>query len=207
MIEVVLVDDHPSIRLGVTELLRDAGMDVVGEAATAAEGIERVEQKSPDVAIVDLELPDENGAALVRSIKARFPSVACLVYSAGANVDVITDAIAAGAAGFVSKGSRSADLVEAVRVVAAGGETFPSELTDRLVDTLRDRSRAVPIEELSAQEDKVLILLGEGLSNREIADRLRLAEKTVRNHVSKLLRKLGLRDRTQAALYAVRRRG
>jgi two-component system response regulator DevR len=203
---VLVVDDHPALRLSVVQLLDEAGFDVIADVATAAEALSTLAGQQPDVAVVDLRLANTDGAALCRSIKERWPSVACLVYSAGEDFDLIADAINAGAAGMVFKGRPVAELVDAVRVVAAGGESFPNELPDRVVEAIHSRTRKARAEPLTSQEEKILILLGEGHSNLEIAERLALAEKTVRNHVSHLLGKLGLRDRTQAALYAARRR-
>jgi DNA-binding NarL/FixJ family response regulator len=203
---VVLIDDHPSLRVGVMGVLEQAGFALVGEAATAADGIALVEREAPDVAIIDLRLPDDDGASVCRSIKARCPDVACLVFSAGDDVGMVADAITAGATGFVFKESTPAGLVSAINVVAGGGETFPEEVADRLIETLRSRSVAGRGSELTAQENTILTLLVEGMSNREVATRMEIAEKTVRNHMTSLLRKLGLRDRTQAALYESRRR-
>ena len=205
MIQVILIDDHPSVRLGLKELLRASGISVVGEAATAVEGIAVAERTRPTLAIVDLRLPDGDGAVLCRAIRTRFPNVACLVYSGGDDPRLIADAVLGGANGVVFKGSPTSELISAIEIVAGGGEFFAPELSDQLVESFRARSRPGQNDKLSEQEEKILSLLADGLSNQEIADRLELAEKTVRNHVSSLLRKLGLRDRTQAALYAQRR--
>jgi DNA-binding NarL/FixJ family response regulator len=205
VITLLVVDDHPSVRLGVTDMLRDAGMDVLDTTATAADALASLARSQPQVAIVDLRLTDRDGAELCRLIRQRWPAVACLVYSAGDDVDLIFDAINAGVSGMVYKGSPTSELVDAVGVVAAGGEVFPDDLPDRLIEAIRSRTRMERPELLSSREEKVLALLGEGRSNREIATQLKLAEKTVRNHVSSVLRKLGLHDRTQAALYAQRR--
>ena len=206
-IRLVLIDDHPSLRLGVKAVLEQAGFTLVGEAETAAEGVALVEREEPDVAIVDLRLPDDDGASVCRSIKARCPEVACLIFSAGDDVGMVADAITAGAAGVVFKESLPAQLVAAIGVVAGGGETFPQEVSDLLVESLHVRSAVDRGAELTTQENDILTLLGQGLSNNDIAERMRLAEKTVRNQMSTVLRKLGLRDRTQAALYESRRRG
>ncbi|MGY1697783.1 MULTISPECIES: response regulator transcription factor [unclassified Geodermatophilus] len=201
-IRVFLVDDHEVVRRGVAELLEDdPALVVVGEAGTAAEALARGPAVRPDVAIVDMRLPDGDGADVVRALLERVPGCSCLVLSSYADDDAVAAAVAAGAAGYLVKQVRGADLVSAVHTVATGGTLVGAP--GRPSRDGADRRLAG----LTEQERTVLGLIGEGLTNRQIGDRMGLAEKTVKNYTSHLLAKLGLERRTQAAILATELRG
>ena len=201
-VRVFLVDDLEVVRRGVAELLEDdPALVVVGEAGTAAEALARGPAVRPDVAVVDMRLPDGDGADVVRALRERVPGCRCLVLSSYAEEEAVAAALAAGAAGYLVKQVRGADLVSAVLTVAAGG-TLPGRL-GRPAQAGEDRRLAG----LTEQERTVLALIGEGLTNRQIGDRMGLAEKTVKNYTSHLLAKLGFERRTQAAILATELRG
>ena len=173
---------------------------MAGEAGTAAAALARIEALRPDVAVLDVRLPDGDGVSVCREIRSRMPEVACLMLTSFGDDEALFDAIMAGAAGYVLKQIRGTDLVGAVRTVAAG-----QSMLDPLMARLRDQSaKQDPLAGLSAQERKILELIGEGLTNRQIGGRMFLAEKTVKNYTSALFAKLGMERRTQAAAYAVR---
>jgi two-component system response regulator DevR len=198
-VRVFLVDDHEVVRRGVAEVLEDdPGLVVVGEAGTVAEALARVPAVRPDVAVVDMRLPDGDGADVVRHLRARLPDVRFLVLSSYADDEAIAAAFAAGAAGYLVKQVRGADLVSAVRTIAAGGTLGGAPGPRPRSDGDVHRRLAA----LTEQERTVLALIGEGLTNRQIGDRMGLAEKTVKNYTSHLLAKLGLERRTQAAILA-----
>lgn len=205
-VKIFLLDDHELLRRGIRDALDlEADLEVVGEASTARDALPRIAATSPDVAVLDVSLPDGNGVEICREIRSRYPSVACLMLSAAANDEAVFGAIVAGAAGFVLKGSSAAQVIEAVRRVAAGQSLLDASLTGRVLE----RVRAGPQEDkrlsrLTRQERRILSLLAEGLTNRQIAERIHLAEKTVRNYVSAILKKLGMERRTQAALFSAR---
>jgi two-component system, NarL family, response regulator DevR len=198
-VRVFLIDDHEVVRRGVAEVLEDdPGLVVVGEAGSVAEALARGPAVRPDVAVVDMRLPDGDGADLVRQLRERLPAVRCLVLSSYADEDAIAAALAAGAAGYVVKQVRGADLVSAVHTVAAGGNLANGP--GRRPRTNGEVARRLDV--LTEQERSVLALIGEGLTNRQIGERMGLAEKTVKNYTSHLLAKLGLERRTQAAILA-----
>jgi DNA-binding NarL/FixJ family response regulator len=205
-VKIFLLDDHELLRRGIRDALDlEADLEVVGEASTARDALPRIAATSPDVAVLDVSLPDGNGVEICREIRSRYPSVACLMLSATANDEAVFGAIVAGAAGFVLKGSSAAQVIEAVRQVAAGQSLLDPSLTGLVLE----RVRAGPQEDkrlsrLTRQERRILSLLAEGLTNRQIAERIHLAEKTVRNYVSAILEKLGMERRTQAALFSAR---
>lgn len=205
-VKIFLLDDHELLRRGTREALDwEPDLEVVGEASTARDALPRIAATSPDVAVLDVSLPDGNGVEVCREIRSRHPSVACLMLSAAANDEAVFGAIMAGAAGFVLKGSSADQVIEAVRRVAAGQSLLDASLTARVLE----RVRAGPQEDerlsrLTRQERRILSLLAEGLTNRQIAERVHLAEKTVRNYVSAILEKLGMERRTQAALFSAR---
>ena len=207
-IKVFLLDDHEVVRRGVRELLEGESrgeIAVAGEASTADEALRRVPAVRPDVAILDVRLPDGNGVEVCRDIRSRHPEIQCLMLTSFADDEALFDAIMAGAAGYVLKQVRGSDLVDSVRRVAAGQSLLDPTVTTKLLDRLRrgpEEDRG--IEQLSEQERKILDLLAEGLTNRQIGERLYLAEKTVKNYVSNLLLKLGMHRRTEAAVYAAR---
>ena len=212
-IRVFLLDDHEVVRRGVQELLEgDGDIEVVGEAATAAEALARVPALRPDVAVLDVRLPDGNGVEVCREVRSRHPEVQCLMLTSFADDEALFDAIMAGAAGYVLKQIRGSDLLGAVRTVAAGGSLLDARTTGQVMDRLRSGShggRPDPLAELTDREREILDLIGQGLTNRQIGERLFLAEKTIKNYVSNLLAKLGMERRTQAAVLAtqVRRDG
>jgi DNA-binding NarL/FixJ family response regulator len=207
-IRVFLLDDHEVVRRGVRELLEaDSGgeIEVVGEASTADEALGRVPAVRPDVAILDVRLPDGNGVEVCRDIRSRHPEIQCLMLTSFADDEALFDAIMAGASGYVLKQVRGRALVDDVRRVAAGQSLFDPNVTAKVLD----RRRRGPDEEpraphLTDQERRILDLLAEGLTNRQIGERLYLAEKTVKNYVSNLLMKLGMHRRTEAAVYATK---
>jgi two-component system, NarL family, response regulator DevR len=208
-IRVFLLDDHEVVRRGVAELISvEPDLAVVGEASTAAEALSRVPAVQPDVAVLDVRLPDGDGVTVCRELRSRLPDLRCLMLTSFADDQALFDAIMAGAAGYVLKQIRGADLVGAIRTVAGGQSLLDPRATARVLDRMRHTAVAEPdpLSELSEQERKVLELIGEGLTNREIGERMFLAEKTVKNYVSHLLAKLGLQRRTQAAILATERR-
>ena len=203
MVRVFLVDDHEVVRRGVAELLEsDPDISVVGEAGSVAEALARVPAAQPDVAVLDLRLPDGNGVSLCRELKDLQPGLACLMLTSFGDDEALLDAVIAGAAGYVLKDVRGNDLLKAVRTVAAGGSLLDPHAASLVLARLRQPASTDPLAELSDQERRIFALIGEGLSNREIADRMSLAEKTVKNYVSNVLGKLGMQRRTQAALLA-----
>jgi DNA-binding NarL/FixJ family response regulator len=204
-VRVFLVDDHEMVRRGVRDMLESAGdLVVVGEAATAAEALARMPAAKADVAVLDVRLPDGDGVGLCRDLRSSDPSLACLMLTSFADDDALFGAVMAGAAGYVLKQIGGADLVAAVRVVAAGGSLLDPSTTTRMLERLRRQDSAAvdPLAVLTEQERRILELIAEGLTNRQIGQRLFLAEKTVKNYVSAMLTKLGLQRRTQAAVLA-----
>jgi two-component system, NarL family, response regulator DevR len=205
-IRVFLLDDHEIVRRGVRELLEsDGDITVVGEASTAAEALARVPAVLPDVAVLDVRLPDGDGVTVCRELRDRLPDLACLMLTSFADDEALFDAIMAGAAGYVLKQVRGADILGAVRTVAAGGSLLDPRTTARVMERLRQQDDAKdPLAALSEQERRVLDLIGEGLTNRQIGGRMFLAEKTIKNYVSSVLSKLGMQRRTQAAAFVAR---
>ena len=201
-VRVFLLDDHEIVRRGVRELLEaEDDLVVVGEAGTAAEALARVPAVRPDVAVLDVRLPDGDGVSVCRELRSQDPSLACLMLTSFADDDAMFGAIMAGAAGYVLKQVRGGDLVGAVRTAAAGGSLLDPRTTLQVLDRMRTQSEAKdPLRALTDQERRILELIGEGMTNRQIAERMFLAEKTVKNYVSSLLSKLGLERRTQAAV-------
>ena len=196
-VRVFLVDDHEVVRRGVAEVLEDdAGITVVGEAGSVAEALVRAPGMRPDVALLDMRLPDGDGASLCRELRARVPGLGCLILTSYAEQAAREAAIRAGAAGFLLKQVRGPALVSAVRTVAAGGTVLPAGSQPPA------RAGENRLAVLTEQERSVLRLIGEGLTNRQIGERMGLAEKTVKNYTSHLLAKLGLERRTQAAILA-----
>jgi DNA-binding NarL/FixJ family response regulator len=205
-IGVFLLDDHEIVRRGVKELLEaEPDIVVVGEAGTAESALARIPALKPDVAVLDVRLPDGNGVSVCREIRSKMPQVACLMLTSFGDDDALFDAIMAGAAGYVLKQIRGTDLVGAVRTVASGESMLDPEAASRVMKRMRDQAtRSDPLAGLTEQDKKILELIGEGLTNRQIGHRLFLAEKTVKNYVSALFAKLGMERRTQAAAYAAR---
>jgi DNA-binding NarL/FixJ family response regulator len=205
-IAVFLLDDHEVVRRGVRDLLEaEPDITVVGEAGTASSALARIPALRPDVAVLDVRLPDGDGVSVCREVRSRMPGVACLMLTSFGDDDALFDAIMAGAAGYVLKQIRGTDLVGAVRTVASGQSMLDAGAAGRVMARLRGgRGRPDPLAGLTPQERRILELIGEGLTNRQIGERLFLAEKTVKNYVSGLFAKLGMERRTQAAAYAAR---
>jgi DNA-binding NarL/FixJ family response regulator len=205
-IKVFLLDDHEIVRRGVKELLEaEPDISVIGEAGTASSALARIPALKPDVAVLDVRLPDGDGVSVCRDIRSQMPEVACLMLTSFGDDEALFDAIMAGAAGYVLKQIRGTDLVGAVRTVASGRSLLDPEAASRVMARMRDQCRhSDPLAGLTGQERRILELIGEGLTNRQIGERLFLAEKTVKNYVSALFAKLGMERRTQAAAYAAR---
>ncbi|MEN3356539.1 MAG: hypothetical protein V7637_521 [Mycobacteriales bacterium] len=205
VIRVFLLDDHEVVRRGVADLLEpEPDIAVVGEAATAAEALSRVPAICPDVAVLDVRLPDGDGVTVCRELRSQLPDLRCIMLTSFADDDALFDAIMAGATGYVLKQIRGNDLVGAIRTVASGQSLLDPRTTARVLDRMRETAnrRRDPLATLTDQERTVLDHIGEGLTNRQIAERMFLAEKTVKNYVSHLLAKLGMERRTQAAVLA-----
>ncbi len=204
-IRVFLLDDHEIVRRGLRDLFEAADLTVVGEAGTVEEALRRVPATSPDVAVLDVRLPDGDGIEVCRELRDRFPELTCLLLTSFSDDEALFDAIMAGASGYVLKQIRGDDLVDAVERVAGGASLLDPAATTRLLERLR---HGMPeddkIAQLTDQERRILELLADGLTNRQIADQMFLAEKTVKNYVSNLLAKMGMRRRTEAAVYAAR---
>jgi DNA-binding NarL/FixJ family response regulator len=205
-VRVVLVDDHEVVRRGVRDLLSvEPDIEVVGEASTASEALARIPALRPDVAVLDVRLPDGNGVALCRELKSSMPALNVLMLTSFSDDDALFDAILAGAAGYVLKHIGGNDLVAAIRTVGQGGSLLDPGVTAQVLQRLRTPPKEDPgLASLTEQERRILELIAEGLTNRQIAERMFLAEKTVKNYVSSLLAKLGLERRTQAAVYGAR---
>jgi DNA-binding NarL/FixJ family response regulator len=202
-VRVFLVDDHEVVRRGVAEVLEDeAGITVAGEAGSVAEALARVPAVRPDVVVVDMRLPDGDGAQLCRELRTRIPGLRCLVLTSYSEEEALRAALAAGAAGFLLKQVRGPALVSAVRTIAAGGTSFDDVSPGLPRTPPAGAAGGDRLGLLTDQERTVLQLIGEGLTNRQIGQRMGLAEKTVKNYTSHLLAKLGLERRTQAAILA-----
>ena len=207
-VRVFLLDDHDVVRRGLRDMLESEGMDVVGEAATAEEGLSRIPPTRPEVAVLDVRLPDGDGVAVCREIRSRHPEIKCLMLTSFADDEALFQAIMAGASGYLLKQLKGSDIVDAVRRVAAGQSLLDPAVTSRVLERLRQPPEEdEAIARLTDQERRILELIAEGLTNRQIAERIHLAEKTVKNYVSNVLSKLGMERRTQAAVYAARLTG
>ena len=207
-IRVFLLDDHEIVRRGVRDLLEaESDIEVVGEASTAAEALVSVPALRPDVAVLDVRLPDGSGVTVCRELRAQLPDLGCLMLTSFSDDEALIDAILAGAAGYVLKQIRGSDLTGAVRAVAAGRSLLDPNATARAMDRLRNQQASGgPLDQLSDRERETLDLIGEGLTNRQIGERMNLAEKTIKNYVSNLLAKLGMERRTQAAIFSAEQR-
>jgi DNA-binding NarL/FixJ family response regulator len=205
-IRVFLLDDHEIVRRGVKDMLEAEGdIMVIGEAGTASAALARIPALRPDVAVLDVRLPDGDGVTVCREIRSQLPEIACLMLTSFADDDALMDAVMAGAAGYVLKQIRGSDLVGAVRTVATGQSMLDPRAASQLMARLRGQpSKQDPLAGLTPQEKRILELIGEGLTNRQIGEQLFLAEKTVKNYISGLFAKLGMERRTQAAAYAAR---
>jgi DNA-binding NarL/FixJ family response regulator len=208
-LRVLLVDDHEVVRTGIRALL-DAqdGITVVGEAGTAEEGIRRVGYDEPDVVVLDVRLPDGSGVEACREIRSRFPEVKVLMLTSFADEEALMSAILAGASGYVLKRIKGNDLVEDIRKVGAGESLLDSDMTERLFERLRTGPQEDPLlSRLSKQERTIVAYIADGLTNKQIAEEMFLAEKTVKNYVSNLLAKMGMNRRSEAAAYVARLEG
>lgn len=207
-ITVFLLDDHEVVRRGVHELLSvEDDIEVVGEAGTAEDALVRIPATRPDVAVLDVRLPDGSGVEVCREIRSQDESIKCLMLTSYADDEALFDAIMAGASGYVLKAIRGSELLNAVRDVAAGKSLLDPVATARVLERLREGKKDRGDDKLAGlteQERKILDLIGEGLTNRVIGERLHLAEKTIKNYVSSLLSKLGMERRSQAAAYVAR---
>lgn len=206
MIRVYLLDDHEVVRRGLADLLTASGdIEVVGESGLAQEAARRIPALRPDVAILDARLPDGNGIDVCRDIRALDSSIKGLILTSYEDDEALFAAIMAGAAGYVLKQIRGTDLVDAVRRVAAGQSLLDPAITTRVLERIRSGvEQPRELKSLTEQERRILEYVAEGLTNREIASKMFLAEKTVKNYVSSMLAKLGLERRTQAAVLATR---
>ncbi|WP_280498126.1 response regulator transcription factor [Nocardia asiatica] len=203
MITVFLVDDHEIVRRGLVDLLSDdPELSVVGEAGDVAQALARIPALRPDVAVLDVRLPDGNGIELCRDLLSKLDDLRCLILTSFTDEQAMLDAILAGAGGYVVKDIKGMELAKAIKEVGAGRSLLDNRAAAALMQRLRVDTEEGPLAGLTEQERKLLDLLGEGLTNRQIAQRMFLAEKTVKNYVSRLLSKLGLERRTQAAVYA-----
>ncbi len=211
-VKVFLLDDHEVVRRGVHDLLNDEpDITVVGEAATVEQALIRVPALRPDVAVLDVRLPDGDGVTVCRELRSRMPDLACLMLTSFDDEEALLDSIMAGAAGYVLKQIQGSDLVTAVRTVARGQSLLDASATAKLMARLRSAGEQPPrsrtsLPGLTDREREILDLIGEGLTNRQIGQRLYLAEKTVKNHISRLLSKLGVERRVQAAVIATQAR-
>lgn len=198
---VFLLDDHEVVRTGLKAMLEtQPDLQVVGEAGTAAEAMAAVPALRPDVAVIDVRLPDGDGITVCRELRSLLPDMACLMLTSYGDEQALSASVLAGAAGYVLKQVRGTELIEGIRTVAAGGSLLDPVTTATLIARMRAMSQTDPRDVLSLQERRILGHIGEGMTNRQIGEQLGLAEKTVKNNVSSLLGKLGLARRTQAAV-------
>jgi two-component system response regulator DevR len=202
MIRVFLVDDHEVVRRGIADMINaEPDLEVVGEASTARQAVARVAATVPDVAVLDVRLPDGSGIDVCRTIRSANPEVQCLMLTAYDDDEASYSAVLAGASGYVLKDIRGQNLVDSIRRVAKGESLVQKAVTRKVVTELTGSAADSPVSNLTTRERQVLELIAEGLTNRQIGDQLDLAEKTVKNYVSGLLAKLGMARRTQAAVY------
>ncbi|MBT2247765.1 response regulator transcription factor [Arthrobacter sp. BHU FT2] len=201
---VFILDDHELVRQGLKDLLEGEGFTVVGESGSAAEATRRIPALRPDISILDGRLPDGTGIEVCRDVRSLDPSLNCLILTSYDDEQALRGAVLAGASGYVLKQIRSDDLLTGIRKAAAGQSLFDAGVRERIVSGLATTATDPRMEGLSAQEKKVLALVGRGLTNRQIGEELFLAEKTVKNYVSSILAKLGFERRTQAAVFVTR---
>ncbi len=205
-IRVFLLDDHEIVRRGLADLIGlEKDMEVVGEAGSVHDALVRIPATRPNVAVLDVRLPDGSGVEVCREIRSTMPEVSALMLTSYSDDEALFDAIMAGASGYVLKEIRGNDLIEAIRQVAAGYSLLDPVATARVLDRMRNGDKHDPrLKALSDQERRILELIGEGMTNRQIGEQMHLAEKTVKNYVSSLFAKLGMERRTQAAAFAAR---
>lgn len=209
VIRVFLLDDHEVVRIGLRDLVdAEEDLEVVGEAGTAEEALVRIPALRPDVALLDVSLPDGDGVTVCREVRSLVPGVACVMFTSYDDDSALFDSIMAGASGYLLKQVRGPRVVDALRQVAAGRSLLDPRLTAKVLERLRHPGAGdEKLARLTSRERRVLDLVAEGLTNRQIADELHLGEKTVKNYVSNMLTKMGMHRRTEAAVYAVRARG
>jgi two-component system response regulator DevR len=202
-IRVFILDDHELVRRGLTDLLTTTNdLTIVGEAATAADALHRIPAAAPDVALLDARLPDGSGIDVCREIRSCYPNVRCLILTSYDDDEALFAAVMAGASGYLLKQIGGNNLLEGIRQVAAGRSLLDPAVTEKLLDRLRNPVQPDPVAgSLTAREREILDLIADGYTNRQIGERLFLAEKTVKNYVSGLLTKLGMQRRTQVAVY------
>ena len=206
MTRVFLVDDHEIVRRGIADLIgAESDLEVIGEASTVRQASGRIEATSPDVAVLDVRLPDGSGIDLCRDIRSRLPSVRCLILTAYDDDDAVAASVLAGAAGYVLKDIGGSNLIDAIRAVAAGRSLINAAAARRAAARIRGRADDDDprLGSLSLRERQILRLIADGLTNRQIGEQLGIAEKTVKNYVSSLLDKLGLERRTQAVAFQI----
>ena len=203
---VFIVDDHEVVRRGLIDLINaEDDLNVVGDAGNMHDALKRIVELQPDIAVLDVRLPDGSGIELCRDVRSMVPNVHTLMLTSYADDEALLGAILAGASGYALKDIKGEDLLNTIRIIARGDSTLDAHAADRVRARLRKAgSAAAELDGLTDQERRVIELIGEGLTNRQIAERMSLAEKTVKNYVSSLLAKLGLERRTQAAALAVR---
>ncbi|GAA1695455.1 response regulator transcription factor [Microbacterium sediminicola] len=208
MIRVFVLDDHEIVRRGIVDLIdAERDMEVIGEASTARQTLGRVAATLPDVAVLDMRLPDGSGIDVCRDIRSKHPDIRCLILTAYDDDEASYAAVLAGASGYVLKDIKANGLLEGIRAVAAGRNLLASAAAERVrTDAQKQPVTQTPGVDLTERERQVLELIAEGLTNRQIGERLDLMEKTVKNYVTGLLRKLGMERRTQAAVYATSHR-
>jgi two-component system response regulator DevR len=209
-IRILIADDHEVVRIGLASLLDgQPGLQVAAQAGSGDEAVRMARRHRPDVVVMDIRMPNGSGIEACREITAEFTDMPVIMLTSHADSEALFDAIDAGASGYVLKRIGSTELIDAVRTVASGGSLLDPSMTRRVLDRLRNASRveeAGAFADLTDQERRVLAIIADGASNREIAERMSLAEKTVRNYVSSILAKLALASRSQAAAYAIRNR-
>ena len=206
MVTVFLVDDHELVRRGLIDLLStDPELQVIGEAGSVSHALAQIPALRPDVAVLDVRLPDGNGVELCRDLLARMPDLRCLMLTSFTSEEAMLDAILAGASGYVVKDIKGMELARAIKDVGAGRSLLDNRAAAALMAKLRESAeQSDPLAGLTAQERTLLALIGEGLTNKQIAARMFLAEKTIKNYVSRLLAKLGMERRAQAAAFVSR---
>ena len=204
-LRVFLLDDHEVVRRGIRELLdSEDDIEVVGEAGSAEEALARIPPTRPQVAVLDVRLPDGDGVEVCREIRSRHPEIQCLMLTSFADDDALFSSIMAGASGYVLKQVKGTDLIDAIRRVGAGESLLDPAVTRRVLERLRTKPEEDELAGLTDQERRILQLIADGLTNRQIAEQIFLAEKTVKNYVSNILAKLGMNRRSEAAAYAAR---
>lgn len=208
-ISVFLLDDHEIVRQGIKSLVeQNDDLTVVGEAGLAADALRQIPQLKPDVAVLDGRLPDGTGIEVCREVRSRHPKTAVLILTSYDDDEALFSAVMAGASGYVLKQVRGNEIVESIRRVAGGESLLDPTVTQKVLERIREGAPAAdPLEKLTRQERRILEYIGQGLTNRQIADEMYLAEKTIKNYVTQMLSKLGLQRRTQAAVLVTKRGG